>query len=83
MAAVRGGFVIAPIVAILFSVISAFYYLRIVKLMYFDEPKKDSVMTIEDISNIKLIVFLIAIFNLVFVVFLDQILTLINNCLGF
>ena len=83
MAAVRGGFVIAPIVAILFSVISAFYYLRIVKVMYFDEPKKDSVMAVEDISNIKLIVFLIAIFNLVFVVFLDKILVLINNCLGF
>jgi len=27
------------VVAVLLSVIGAFYYLRIVKLMYFDEPK--------------------------------------------
>jgi NADH-quinone oxidoreductase subunit N len=30
------------VVAVLFSVIGAFYYLRIVKLMYFDDPTDDS-----------------------------------------
>jgi NADH-quinone oxidoreductase subunit N len=29
-------------VAVLFSVIGAFYYLRVVKLMYFDEPEGDA-----------------------------------------
>jgi NADH-quinone oxidoreductase subunit N len=37
-AAVNAGFVWLAVVAVLMSVIGAFYYLRIVKLMYFDEP---------------------------------------------
>ena len=32
------------VVAVLFSVIGAFFYLRIVKLMYFDEPTDDAVI---------------------------------------
>ena len=32
-------------VAVLFSLIGAFYYLRIVKLMYFDEPKDATPVT--------------------------------------
>ena len=32
------------VVAVLFSVIGAFFYLRIVKLMYFDEPSDDTVI---------------------------------------
>lgn len=71
----------AAIAALLFSVVSAFYYLRIVKVMYFDEPKAKPSMVIEDISNIKTVIFCIAIVNLVFIVFLNQILDLINNCL--
>jgi NADH-quinone oxidoreductase subunit N len=37
-AVLNAGFVWLAIVAVLLSVIGAFYYLRIVKLMYFDEP---------------------------------------------
>jgi len=37
-AAVNAGFVWLAVVAVLASVIGAFYYLRIVKLMYFDDP---------------------------------------------
>jgi len=37
-AAVDAGFVWLAVVAVLTSLIGAFYYLRIVKLMYFDEP---------------------------------------------
>src|ERR1700691_380669 len=33
-----------PVVAVLFSVVGAFFYLRIVKLMYFDEPTDDAVI---------------------------------------
>ena len=35
----RPGYVWLAVVAVLLSLIGAFYYLRIVKLMYFDEPK--------------------------------------------
>ena len=31
--------------AVLFSLIGAFYYLRIVKVMYFDEPQDESPIT--------------------------------------
>jgi NADH-quinone oxidoreductase subunit N len=37
-AAVAAGQVWLAVVAVLFSLIGAFFYLRIVKLMYFDEP---------------------------------------------
>jgi NADH-quinone oxidoreductase subunit N len=37
-AAVEAGFTWLAVVAVLASLVGAFYYLRIVKLMYFDEP---------------------------------------------
>jgi NADH-quinone oxidoreductase subunit N len=37
-AAVEVGFVWLAVVAVMASLVGAFYYLRIVKLMYFDEP---------------------------------------------
>ena len=38
MAAVQSGLYVLAVLGVLFSVVSAFYYLRIVKLMYFDSP---------------------------------------------
>lgn len=38
-AALQAGFVWLVVAAVLFSVIGAFYYLRIIKLMYFDAPQ--------------------------------------------
>jgi NADH-quinone oxidoreductase subunit N len=38
-AAVSAGQVWLAVVAVIFSLVGAFYYLRIVKLMYFDDPK--------------------------------------------
>ena len=37
-AAVQAGQIWIAVVAVLFSLVGAFYYLRVVKLMYFDEP---------------------------------------------
>ncbi|WP_298399151.1 NADH-quinone oxidoreductase subunit NuoN [uncultured Azonexus sp.] len=37
-AVVAGGYIWLAVVAVLFSLIGAFYYLRVVKLMYFDAP---------------------------------------------
>jgi len=39
MAAVHAGHIALVVMAVLFSLIGAFYYLRIVKLMYFDAPE--------------------------------------------
>lgn len=40
MAAIQSGMLGLAIVGVLFSAIGAFYYLRIVKFMYFDQPKE-------------------------------------------
>ena len=37
--------VVLAIVAVLFSVVGAFYYLRVIKLMYFDEPEDRSALS--------------------------------------
>jgi NADH-quinone oxidoreductase subunit N len=42
-AAVSAGQIWLAVAAVIFSLIGAFYYLRIVKLMYFDEPKDGAV----------------------------------------
>jgi NADH-quinone oxidoreductase subunit N len=43
-AALDAGLVWLAIVAVVFSVVGAFYYLRVVKLMYFDEPVTEAVI---------------------------------------
>jgi len=39
-AAVNAGYIWLAVAAVILSLIGAFYYLRVVKLMYFDEPKE-------------------------------------------
>jgi NADH-quinone oxidoreductase subunit N len=36
------GYIVLAVVAVLLSLIGAFYYLRVVKTMYFDEPDTDA-----------------------------------------
>ncbi len=38
-AALQAGFIWLVVFAVLMAVIGAFYYLRVIKLMYFDEPQ--------------------------------------------
>jgi NADH-quinone oxidoreductase subunit N len=44
-ATVSAGHIWLAVAAVMFSLISAFYYLRIVKLMYFDDPTDDAELT--------------------------------------
>jgi NADH-quinone oxidoreductase subunit N len=41
---VKAGFTWIAIIAVIMAVVSAFYYLKIVKAMYFDKPEDDSVL---------------------------------------
>lgn len=43
-AAVEGGMLWLAIVGVVFAVVGAFYYLRVVKAMYFDSPDADTVL---------------------------------------
>lgn len=44
-AAIDAGLLWLAIVAVIFAVIGAFYYLRLIKYMYFDEPEHETVVT--------------------------------------
>lgn len=43
------------IVAVLFSVVGLFYYLRVVKVMYFDKPDEGQEITIKDSLDVKVL----------------------------
>lgn len=45
-AAMDAGFLWLAIVAVIFAVIGAFYYLRVIKFMYFDEPENETPVVI-------------------------------------
>ncbi len=81
-AAIKSGYIITSTIAILFSVISAYYYLRIVKVMYFDEPTQNQIEFIERI-NPKIVVIAMALFNLFFILMLKNVLIAIATMLGF
>jgi NADH-quinone oxidoreductase subunit N len=49
-AALQAGYIWAVVFAVLMAVIGAFYYLRIVKLMYFDAPYFDALQDSAEIS---------------------------------
>jgi len=51
-AAVSAGHIPLVIIAVLFSLIGAFYYLRIVKLMYFDAPESHVPIVMQPDSSI-------------------------------
>ncbi len=43
------------IIAVLFSVIGLFYYLRVIKVMYFDKPEEAQQMTIKEALDVKIL----------------------------
>jgi len=43
------------IVAVLFSVIGLFYYLRVIKVMYFDKPAAEQTITIKEALDVKVL----------------------------
>lgn len=46
LAAIKAGYLGLSIFAVIFSAVGAFYYLRIVKLMYFDQPENEFTMVL-------------------------------------
>ena len=78
-AVITSGYLKYALIAILLTVISAFYYLRIVKIIYFDSPNNQ--IAIDDSITIKSIILLSTILNLIIIIFIDQILSLFNGFL--
>jgi NADH-quinone oxidoreductase subunit N len=76
-ATISSGFLILAIIAIIFSVVSAFYYLRIIKIIYFDKPK--DIIDLDDSLAIKAIIIFSTILNFVMLFFIENIFTLLNG----
>lgn len=66
IAAVKADMFILAVVGILTSVVGAFYYLRIIKIMFFDEPKEQFT---EMPFQLKLVLMLSGLFVLLYVVY--------------
>ena len=75
--AIVGGFIIAVIIAVIFSVVSAFYYLKIVKIMYFDQPA--NIIDLDDNINSKFIIMIVALINILLIFMMKPIISSIFN----
>jgi len=54
MQAINQGYITLAITAVVFSLVAAFYYLRVAKAMYFEEPENDTPITAS--SDLRLLV---------------------------
>jgi len=77
--AIVGGAMLPAIAIIAFSVVAAFYYLRIIKIIYFDEPA--NIIILDDFGNAKFVIVIFAIFNVFALFFIDNIEKAINSFL--
>ncbi len=76
MAAIKAGLVTLAVVGVIASVVSAYYYLRIVKLIYFDEPVQEFVRSPDEV---RLVVILAGLFVVCFVLFAQPIAALAQS----
>lgn len=67
LAAVKSGLYGLSVLGVLSSVVAAFYYLRIIKIMYFDAPETTQVDR-NSSFEMKLVVLIAALFNLLFII---------------
>jgi len=81
MSVVGNGFYTLAIIAVLCSVISAFYYLRIVKIVYFDGENESQKGITLVINNASIVLILMALTNLLFLLYLDPITKVIAEIL--
>ena len=65
------------LIAVLTSIISAFYYLKIIKTIFFDKPTNDIYINIPVIS--KLIILLTLVISVFLIIFLSDFLEFINK----
>jgi NADH-quinone oxidoreductase subunit N len=76
LAAIQAGLVTLAIIGVVASVIGAYYYLRIVKIMYFDEPAE--AFDAMD-SEVKIVAYAAAAFTLLFLLYPGPLVSLAAN----
>lgn len=82
IATIKEGYIISSTIAILFSVVSAYYYLRVVKIMFFDKATSAQIKFHKRLPS-KMVIVLIAFLNLGFILFLKDFVVIISRYLGF
>ncbi len=78
---IKSGLVVVAIIAILFTLVSAYYYLRIVKTMYFDNIDENTV-EIKSFSQsflINMVVLFVVLINIFFLLYFEKLSQIINN----
>lgn len=79
--AVKKELYILSIIAVLCSVVSAYYYLRVVKIAYFDEYNSEQNKICLVINNASIVLILMALANLGFLAYLDPLTNLIARAI--
>jgi NADH:ubiquinone oxidoreductase subunit 2 (subunit N) len=75
------GFYVLAIIAVLCSVVSAFYYLRVIKVIYFDGENHVKNQISLAFNNGSIVLILMALANLLFLLYLDPLTKVIQNIL--
>jgi NADH-quinone oxidoreductase subunit N len=81
LSVVGKGFYALAIVAVLTSIVSAFYYLRVVKIAYFDGESAGQKNIVLVINNASIVLILMALANLLFLAYLEPLTSLIAGIL--
>jgi NADH-quinone oxidoreductase subunit N len=76
MAAIKADLIALAVIGVIASVISAYYYLRIVKLIYFDEPLQEF---LQAPGEVRLIMLLAGIFVVTFALFAQPVVVLAQS----
>ena len=76
ISAVENKLYFLAIIAILTTIISAFYYLKIIKTIFFDKPTNDIYINITAIFKVIIVITLII--NIFFILFISNFLEIIN-----
>ena len=79
ISAIESDLYLLAIIAVITSIISAFYYLRIIKVMFFDKQVNEIYINIPVIS--KLIIIIALIISIFLIIFLSDFLEIINESL--
>lgn len=83
LSVMHSGFYVLAIIAVLCSVISAFYYLRIIKIIYFDGNNNDQTEGQKNITlvanNASIVLILMALANLLFLAYLNPLTKMIAD----
>ena len=77
VSAIETGFYYIAILGVIFSVISAFYYLKIIKIMYMDVHDESSIFDVD--TRMYLVLFFISLLMLLFIFFAGDFIEFINK----